>query len=408
MEKKRGKAIIVGGSIAGVSCAHTLTLAGWDVLVLEKSSEPPARSPTGAGLGLDPQARQIIKSWLPRPHLFDQITLPLSIDQNQETDSEKKVTRILTRDENFDFEAAYWSDIHGLLYNALPETTFLWGHTFLSFTMSQDKSTVEVKTLVMETQEIVEVEGDLLVAADGCLSMIRKTFLPDFKLRYSGYCAWRGVFDFSRNENSEIVTGLKKEYPDLGKCLYFDLGTQTHSVFYELINKKINWIWYVNQPEPELKNNSVTLKVSQEMMNKMHQEAGSIWIPELARLMKETSDPFLNVIYDCDPLERIFCGNVVLVGDAAHPTTPHGLRSTNMSVLDAEVLGKCLEKWGLENLNLGLEEYQRIRLPVVSEQVLYSRRLGRIKQGLDHDGIRGGSFGLEQRNMPFFSNAPLV
>lgn len=78
---KKGKAIIVGGSIAGVSCAHSLTLAGWDVLVLEKSSEPPARSPTGAGLGLDPQARQIIKSWLPRPHLLDEITLPLSIDQ---------------------------------------------------------------------------------------------------------------------------------------------------------------------------------------------------------------------------------------------------------------------------------------------------------------------------------------
>lgn len=75
------KAIIVGGSIAGVSCAHSLTLAGWDVLVLEKSSEPPARSPTGAGLGLDPQARAIIKSWLPHPHLLDETTLPLSIDQ---------------------------------------------------------------------------------------------------------------------------------------------------------------------------------------------------------------------------------------------------------------------------------------------------------------------------------------
>ncbi|ESQ41088.1 hypothetical protein EUTSA_v10013697mg [Eutrema salsugineum] len=408
MVGKKGKAIIVGGSIAGVSCAHTLTLAGWDVLVLEKSSEPPARSPTGAGLGLDPQARQIIKSWLPQPHLLDEITLPLSIDQNQSTDSEKKVTRILTKGENFDFRAAYWSDIHALLYNALPQTMFLWGHKFLSFTMSQDKSTVKVKTLVTETQETIEIQGDLLVAADGCLSSIRKTFLPNLKLRYSGYCAWRGVFDFSEDEYSETVTGIKKAYPDLGRCLYFDLATQTHSVFYELTNKKLNWIWYVNQPEPELKNNSVTLKVSQEMLKKMHQEAETVWIPELARLMKVTKDPFLNVIYDCDPLERIFWGNAVLVGDAAHPTTPHGLRSTNMSVLDAEVLGKCLGKCGPENLSFGLEEYQRIRLPVVSEQVLYARRLGRIKQGLDHGGIGGDGFGLEQKEMPFFSSAPLA
>lgn len=85
------RAIIVGGSIAGVSCAHSLTSAGWDVLVLEKSSEPPARSPTGAGLGLDPQARTIIKSWLPRgPHLLDETTLPLSIDQvNKKTNKQQ-------------------------------------------------------------------------------------------------------------------------------------------------------------------------------------------------------------------------------------------------------------------------------------------------------------------------------
>lgn len=80
-----------------------------------------------------------------------------------------------------------------------------------------------------------------------------KSYRLLFSARYSGYCAWRGIFDFSRNENSETVAGIKKEYPDLGKCLYFDFGTQTHSVFYELLKKKINWIWYVNQPEPELK-----------------------------------------------------------------------------------------------------------------------------------------------------------
>lgn len=94
------------------------------------------------------------------------------------------MTRILTRDENFDFRAAYWSDIHALMYNALPQSMFLWGHKFLSFTISQDDSTVKVKTLVMETQETVEIQGDLLVAADGCLSSIRKTFLPDLKLRF--------------------------------------------------------------------------------------------------------------------------------------------------------------------------------------------------------------------------------
>ncbi|XP_010541624.1 PREDICTED: uncharacterized protein LOC104815034 [Tarenaya hassleriana] len=417
---KKGRAIIVGGSIAGLSCAHALTLAGWEVLVLEKSTEPPARSPTGAGLGLDLQSRQVIRTWLPRPNLLDDFTLPLSIDQNQTTDNGKKGTRILTRDENFNFRAAYWTDIHSLLYNALPRSVFLWGHLYLSFTVPQDKSSVKVKARILETQETIEIRGDLLVAADGCLSSIRKTFLPDLKLRYSGYCAWRGVLDFSGDENSEMIIGIRRAYPDLGKCLYFDLGPKTHSVLYELLNNKLNWIWYVNQPEPQLKSKSVTMSVSQEMIKKMHQEADMVWRPELARLMKETKDPFLNVIYDHDPLENIVWENIVLVGDSAHPTTPHGLRSTNMSILDAFVLGKCLEKRGREDLSSALGEYQRIRLPVVSKQVLRSRRLGRIKQFHELDDGDDKRFGLledtgsevledlKQRSMPFFSNAPLV
>ncbi|KAK2661068.1 hypothetical protein Ddye_007601 [Dipteronia dyeriana] len=54
-----------------------------------------------------------------------------------------------------------------------------------------------------------------------------------------------------------------------------------------------------------------------------------------------------------------------------------------MAILDAAVLGKCLDRYrGTENLNSALEEYQSIRLPITSKQVLSSRRLGRIEQGL--------------------------
>ncbi|KAI3741707.1 hypothetical protein L1987_59381 [Smallanthus sonchifolius] len=385
MGESKGRAVVVGGSIAGVCAVHSLLSAGWEVVVLEKTTAPPTGSPTGAGLGLDPLAQTIIKSWLPQQqsdNLLNIHTLPLTIDQNQATDAEKKMSRMLTRDESFNFRAAYWSDLHGLLYNALPPDIFLWGHVFQSFCVSDDNKSVKVQTRVLETGNIVEFAGDLLVAADGCLSSIRQTFLPHLKLRYSGYCAWRGVLDLSNNENSGILAGLQKVYQDLGKCLYFDLGSGTHAVFYELLNTKINWIWYINQPEPQLKGNSVTMKVSNNMIKKMQEEAEKTWVPELVRVIKETKEPFLNVIYDCDPLHQIVWDRVVLIGDAAHPTTPHGLRSTNMSILDAAVLGECLMKSGVENLAVGLEEYQSIRVPVTSKQVLHSRKMGRMKQGL--------------------------
>lgn len=158
------------------------------------------------------------------------------------------------------------------------------------------------------------------------------------------------------------------------------------------------------------------MKVSGEMIQKMQREAEKVWLPELARIMKETKEPFINVIYDCDPLEQIFWDNVVLVGDAAHPTTPHGLRSTNMSILDAAVLGLCLKKWGVENLHSALCEYESLRLPVTSKQVLHSRQLGRIKQGLSvagweqFDPMTSGREEwqeVQQKKMPFFNEVPL-
>ncbi|XP_054788436.1 uncharacterized protein LOC129294247 [Prosopis cineraria] len=409
---RKPKAVIVGGSIAGVSTALALCSTGWEVVVLEKTSSPSTGSPTGAGLGLDSLSLRIIGSWLSQPELLHHSTIPLTIDQNQVTDSEKKVNRTLTRDESFNFRAAHWNDLHGLLYNALPPNVFLWGHLFLSSHIADDIASVAVKAKVLKTGEIIEIVGNLLVAADGCLSSIRQKFIPHFKLRYSGYWAWRGVLDFSKAENSETITSIREAYPDLGKCLYFDLGSGTHSVFYELQNKRLNWIWYVNQPEPEVQGTSVTMKVSRDMIQKMLQEAEKVWIPELVNVMKETEDPFLNFIYDSDPLDKIFWDNVVLVGDAAHPTSPHCLRSTNMSILDAAVLGKCIEKWGDQKLRSALEEYQSIRLPVSWKQVLHARRLGRIKQGLEPFDPKSprpeDCQELQQKNIPFFNHVPSI
>lgn len=413
--KEAPRAIIVGGSIAGLSCAHALSFIGWKVTVIEKSTCRPSGSPTGAGLGLDQLSRDLLSRWLSDPRLIHCSTFPLSVDLNCVTESEKKLNRTLVRDDNFNFRAAHWADLHCILLNALSPELILWGHQFLSFQNSHDNTSVDVKARVVQTGEVVDIVGDLLVAADGCLSSIRQNFLPDFKLRYAGYYAWRGILDYTGKENSETITGIFKAYPELGDCLYFNLAEKTHCVFYELKRKRLNWIWYINGSELEMKGSSMTMKVNNEMIKKMHNEADKTWVPELANVMKETNDPFINLIYDSDPLPQLYWNNVVLVGDAAHPTTPHGLRSTNMSIVDAGTLGQCLEKWGLVNLNLALEEFQSIRLPVVSKQVLHARKLGRIKQGLIYEEgkvfnpINASSeecLQLQQRNMPFFEGVP--
>lgn len=43
-------------------------------------------------------------------------------------------------------------------------------------------------------------------------------------------------------------------------------------------------------------------------------------------VLQATEKPFINVIYDKDPLTQWVYGRVALVGEAAHCTTPHGSR----------------------------------------------------------------------------------
>ncbi|BAF19904.1 uncharacterized protein [Oryza sativa Japonica Group] len=424
-------AVVVGGSVAGLACAHAVAEAGWEAVVVEKAAAPGAGSGTGAGLGLDAQSMETLARWI--PGRLDAATLPLAVDLNRATDGETKAGRTLTRDEGFGFRAAHWGDLHRRLHEALPAgVTVLWGHQFVSFEMAPEgdgDGGVVVTARVLRTGETVEVAGDLLVAADGCTSAIRRRFLPELKLRYSGYCAWRGVFDFSGKEGCTTMVDIRRAYPELGNCLYFDLAYKTHAVLYELPKNRLNWLWYINGDEPELMGSSVTMKVNEATVSEMKEEAERVWCPELARLIGETAEPFVNVIYDAEPLPGLSWagGRVALVGDAAHPTTPHGLRSTNMSILDARVLGCCLARWGgdgnaepTSTPRRALAEYEAARRPVVAAQVLHARRLGRLKQGLGM-GSAGDGEGfdartateeeisqLRQSSMPYFSGAPTI
>lgn len=78
--KRKAKAVVVGGSIAGVSCAHALIAAGWDVVVLEKACSPPDTSATGAGLGLDSVSVKIIQPWINHPEFLQLMSLPMTIE----------------------------------------------------------------------------------------------------------------------------------------------------------------------------------------------------------------------------------------------------------------------------------------------------------------------------------------
>jgi 2-polyprenyl-6-methoxyphenol hydroxylase-like FAD-dependent oxidoreductase len=49
----KGSAVVVGGSMAGLACAHATATVGWNAVVLEKAATPAAKGSMSTGLGLD-------------------------------------------------------------------------------------------------------------------------------------------------------------------------------------------------------------------------------------------------------------------------------------------------------------------------------------------------------------------
>ncbi|XP_024403064.1 uncharacterized protein [Physcomitrium patens] len=389
-DSKRKRVVVVGGSIAGLCCAHSLLRSEWlEVLVFER-----ARSVTaaGAGLGVGPRACDALRSW-GLGDALESSSLPLSMEENRALDS-KRNDPVVIKDETYDHRAVHWSDLHRLIHDALPAGIVRWSHEVVSFAELREANgepRVRVKVSKLGGAEnesnVEEIDADFMVSADGSMSQTREKFIPNESRRYSGYCAWRGVLETSSEHAQEVAETVKKAYPDLGKCLYFDIAEGTHAGLYELLKKRLNWLWYINQPEPQLKGKSVTLKADEKAIKELHEQAQRTWPPELAKLMQSTASPFINAIFDREPLGQFVWGRVVLVGEAAHPTTPHGLRSTNMSIDDAFVLGNAIAKWGPDQIEVALDEYQGERVPAATREVLFSRHLGKLKQGLLIPGI---------------------
>ena len=62
------------------------------------------------------------------------------------------------------------------------------------------------------------------------------------------------------------------------------------------------------------------------IFNKLVVVVTSMRMNAICHALQATKSPFINAIFDREPLDQFVWGRVALLGEAAHPTTPHGLR----------------------------------------------------------------------------------
>jgi FAD-dependent urate hydroxylase len=205
--------------------------------------------------------------------------------------------------------------------------------------------------------------GDLVVGADGTHSKVREFVLGyPTERRYAGYVNWNGLVpqrpDLAPPHSWVIYVGQGQRasmMPVGGDRLYFFLD--------------------VPMPSPTLPPQGIGEELKAYF-------AG--WATPVQRLIASLDPATTNriPIHDIEPLSHFTKGRVVLLGDAAHSTTPDLGQGGCQALEDAWVLTKCL----LTN-NLGvvdaLQRYGAARQDRTANLVLKARKRAHLIHGQD-------------------------
>lgn len=198
---------------------------------------------------------------------------------------------------------------------------------------------------------------DLMIGADGIQSKIRQTIRPDVpKPRYTGQVCWRAQFELPAHWQGGM----------------FFYGP--HKVGFTPCGKNQMYMFLLeNVPEKPWYEGAELLPHLKELLAPFGGELGAI-----RDAMDETTPvmarPLETVLVD-DPW---YLGRVVIIGDAAHSTTPHLASGAGMAVEDAIVLVDELDR--AESVEAAMRAFMRRRLGRGQLVVGNSIRLGEMEQ----------------------------
>ncbi len=324
---------ILGGGIGGLTLAIALQRKNIDVTVYEAA---PQWKPLGAGIGLAGNAIKAFREIGIENEIIKEgrVLKKVAIRNPRgkllvSTDSEE-ISRRFGVVNNFTIHRA---DLHQALISQLRPGTVQLDKACVDFTQGDEG-------VYMSFADGTVAHADYLIAADGIHSVARKKLLPHVETRYAGYTCWRGVTDsllpgFDENETSETW------------------GQGTRFGIVPLAKERVYWFACVNASANDSMMRSLGPMDLLAFFGDFHNP-----IPEL---IKRTPKIIWNDIIDIEPINQFAFGKIVLMGDAAHATTPNMGQGACMAIEDAAVLSNLVSTAPSPEEAFKLFEQKRIR-----------------------------------------------
>jgi len=363
-------ALVVGGGIAGMCTAIELRKRGVAVDLLELDKEWKV---TGAGISINGAALRALKSIGVVEEVLelgagsDGVNLCAA---NGTVVGQLPTPRIAGPD-----IAGAAGILRSVLAGILSRATVSAGVTVRLGTTIQSVEQERDGRLFVRSSDGIDGRYDLLVGADGLYSKVRSTFFPGAPVpRYTGQGSWRAVLPRDPETSSVSVF----------------MGRATKVGVNPISQDQMYLFCLDNRPDNE--------RIPEDQ-----------WKDLLTGLLMEFSGPMVKarerikdsslVVYR--PLESLLLpppwhrGAIVLVGDAAHATTPHLAAGAALGMEDAIVLVEEMEKAG--SIDEGAVAYTKRRFERCRMVVENSLRLGEIEmagvQSAEHAQIMRDSLG---------------
>ncbi len=347
-------AIVVGGSLAGLTTSLALARHGIEVTVLERTGTTPR---SGGAVGVD------------AVHL-------------------RNVTGLGGREGRDGFAAESWQGLHSRLTVAVAQQPAITVHYEAPVAaVGEDDRGAWARTPAGVGR------GDVLIGADGHRSVVRSAVAPDRPdAAFAGYVLWIGIVD----EEALVPVESWPNAPDVldgtgGMLIGYPLegadGSRVAGA------RRLGWAWFDATRNALLRDTGAV----RDNVVCHSLRPSSIPEPTLAELRTESSmwpQPWRAAIQesvDCHDVtgvpiteyipQKLVTQRLALVGNAAHVPTPMTGKGLDASLDDAAALADALGHVGPDGVPGALAVYQSTRLQAAVEMVrsghAFSRRFGR-------------------------------
>src|SRR5215831_6880225 len=311
--------IIIGGGIGGLTTALALSRRGLSCKVFEAGARDRDQ---GAGLMLAPNALATLR----RLDFADQVRKAgfeprsMIIARSDGTVLQRVDADEWRRRYGFGPVAIHRAALHRLLVNALRDVPVRYD---TAVTQVRDEAN-EPLTVTLANGE--RFTGELVIAADGLRSPLRQQLFGPTRFRYAGQTSWRGI-------SEHRLDG------ELGDVL-LEMWGHPRGLRFGAVRADF-----------------------------------ADFVPSVQMLFHHTQTLVRTDIFDFAPLASWHRGRVVLIGDAAHGTTPNLGQGANQAIESAFVVAQALAN---EELSAALTNYERIRMPKAHWVTQQSWRYGQL------------------------------